>query len=57
MPEDKLPQRLPSGRSIRSSVVKGIEKQVGKYGEAEQMLDEIKRDADKKLAEQRKRGP
>lgn len=50
-----MPARLPSGKSIRSKLIAPMAKQIGKYAEAEQMLDEIQAAADKKLAEEKKK--
>lgn len=51
----KLPARLPSGKTIRPKLVGPMAEQVGKYAEAEQMLDAAKVDAKKKLAETKPR--
>lgn len=55
MPEVKISSRLPSGKNIRSKLIAPMAKQIGKYAEAEKMLDEIKDDAEKKLAEEKEK--
>lgn len=57
MPEAKISSRLPSGKHIRSKLIVPMAKQIGKYAEAEQMIDEIKAAADKQLAEEKKKEP
>lgn len=56
MADAKLPQRLPSGKTIRPKLVGAMAKQVGKYAEAEQLVDELKKAAEKKIAERDRKG-
>jgi hypothetical protein len=49
MPDTKLPERLPSGKTIRPKVIRAILRQTEKYDEAQRVLDEAKKIAEAEL--------